>query len=232
MANFQGHITTSGVLGVVVGAVGAWYFHYDWGTCCLAAGLTTIGGMLPDLDSDSGIPVREMFGLAGVIVPLLLVNRLQRLAVTPEQLLVLLGALFLLVRYGGAAAFRRITVHRGMFHSLPAMLIAGLGVFLMHRCDHLPIDEELRKRLYFAVGTMIGFLSHLALDEMFAVNLMGLVPRLNQFAGSAIKLRSDSMTATLTTYGILCVLGYMAWVSTGSPHLEQAWVQTISPSHK
>src|SRR5437764_14423250 len=131
MANFQGHITTSAVLGVAVGAVGAWYFHYDWGTCCLAAGLTTVAGMLPDLDSDSGIPVREMFGLAGVIVPLLLVNRLQRLAVTPEQLLVLLGATYLVVRYGLAELFRRITVHRGMFHSVPAMLIAGLAVFLI-----------------------------------------------------------------------------------------------------
>ena len=41
MANFQGHITTSAILGVAVGAVGSWYLHYDWGTCCLAAGLTT-----------------------------------------------------------------------------------------------------------------------------------------------------------------------------------------------
>jgi hypothetical protein len=232
MANFQGHITTSGVLGIAVGAVGAWYFHFDWGICGLAAGLTTIGGMLPDLDSDSGIPVREMFGLAGVIVPLLLVHRLQRLGLTPEQLLVLLGVIYLTVRYGVAELFRRTTVHRGMFHSIPAMLIAGLGVFLMHRSDHLPVEEELRKRLYFAVGIMIGFLSHLVLDEMFAVNLMGLVPRLNQFAGTAVKLRSDSWVATLVTYSILCVLSYMAWVSTGSPHLEQAWVQTISPMHK
>src|ERR1022692_4881281 len=133
MANFQGHITTSAVLGVAVGAFGAWYFNYGWGTVFLATGLTTIGGMLPDLDSDSGIPVRELFGLAGVIVPLLLVHRLQRLDLTSEQLLVVLGAIYLGVRYGVAEIFRRITVHRGMYHSLPAMLIAGLAVFLMHR---------------------------------------------------------------------------------------------------
>ena len=78
MANFQGHITTSGVLGAAVGAVGVLYFHYDWGTVFLAAALTTVGGMLPDLDSDSGIPVRELFGLAGVLVPLLLIERLKR----------------------------------------------------------------------------------------------------------------------------------------------------------
>jgi LexA-binding, inner membrane-associated putative hydrolase len=230
MANFQGHITTSGVLGVAVGAFGASYLHYDWGPVCLAAGLTTIGGMLPDLDSDSGIPVRELFGLAGVIVPLLLVHRLQRYDLTPEQLLVVLGGIYLTVRYGVAELFRRVTVHRGMFHSVPAMLIAGLAVFLMynHHSESSAASDDLRKRIYLAAGVMIGFLSHLVLDELFAVNLMGVVPRLNQFAGSALKLRSDSWTATLFTYALLIGLGYMAWVSTGSP----TWDQTITPLRK
>jgi hypothetical protein len=244
MAMFRGHITTSGTLGVGVGAFGAYYLQYDWGTACLAGGLTAIGGMLPDLDSDSGIPAREMFGLAAVFVPLLLVHRLQSLQLTPEQLLVVLAAIYFGVRYGLSEVFRRVTVHRGMFHSVPAMIIAGLAVFLMYHQpapaasastsslavwpDHPVVADELRKRLYLAAGTMIGFLSHLVLDELFAVNLMGVVPKLNQFAGSALKLRSDSWSATLFTYVILCTLGYMAWVSTGSP----TWEQTISPLKK
>ena len=229
MANFQTHITTSGLLGVAVGAAGAWYCQYDWGTALLAGGLTTIGGMLPDLDSDSGRPVRELFGLAGVLVPLLLTERLRRLGLTPEQLLVLLAAAYLFVRYGVSALFKRITVHRGMYHSIPAMLIAGLAVFLMHCPDHLIGGDELRKRLYFAGGTMIGFLSHLVLDEIYAVDLRGLIPKLNQFAGSALKLRSDSWIATGLTYAILGTMSYMAWISTGSPNWEQSWQQTISP---
>src|SRR5947209_20539202 len=98
MASFYGHISTSTTLGVVVGAAGLYYFHYDWGTACLAAGLTAIGGMLPDLDSDSGIPVRELFGLAGLFVPLLLWHRLARLDLTPEQILVIMAATYLVVR--------------------------------------------------------------------------------------------------------------------------------------
>ncbi len=246
MAMFRGHITTSGTLGIGVGAFGAYYLQYDWGTACLAGGLTAIGGMLPDLDSDSGIPAREMFGLAAVFVPLLLVHRLQSFQLTPEQLLVVLAAIYFGVRYGVSEIFRRVTVHRGMFHSVPAMIIAGLAVFLMYHQpataaptspstsslavipEHPLVADELRKRLYFAAGTMIGFLSHLVLDELFAVNLMGVVPKFNQFAGSALKLKSDSWSATLFTYAILCVLGYMAWVSTGSP----TWEQTISPLKK
>jgi LexA-binding, inner membrane-associated putative hydrolase len=248
MAMFRGHITTSGILGVGVGAFGWYYLHYDWGTACLAGGLTAIGGMLPDLDSDSGIPAREMFGLAAVIVPLLLVHRLQSFQLTPEQLLVILAAIYFGVRYGVSEIFRRVTVHRGMFHSVPAMIIAGLAVFLMYHGpapaaptstpslanfpEHPVVADELRKRLYFAAGTMIGFLSHLVLDELFAVNLMGVVPKLNQFAGSALKLKSDSWSATLFTYAILCVLGYMAWVSIGSPSGQVAWEQTVAPFKK
>jgi hypothetical protein len=232
MANFQGHITTSATLGLVVGAVGAMQFHYDWGIVCLAAGLTAIGGMLPDLDSDSGIPVRELFGLAGVLVPLLLIGRLKHLNLSPEQLLVILAGCYLFVRYGVSEVFKRITVHRGMYHSVPAMLIAGLAVFLMHRPEQSIAGEELHKRMYLAVGTMIGFLSHLVLDELFAVNLMGVVPRLNQFAGSALKLKSDSWVATALTYTILCGMSYMAWVSTGSPTLDRSLVQTITPTRK
>lgn len=232
MASFYGHITTSATLGAAVGAFGVWQFNYDWGVVFLAAGLCAIGGMLPDLDSDSGIPVREMFGLAGVLVPLLLVGRLRRLDLTPEQILVIMAGAYLLVRYGLSEVFRRITVHRGMYHSVPAMLIAGLAVFLMHRPDGPIAGQELQKRFYFAAAVMIGFLSHLVLDELFAVDLMGVVPKLNQFAGSAVKLWSQSWPATLLTYAILCALGYMAWVSTGSPTLEQAWRQTITPLRK
>jgi hypothetical protein len=98
------------------------------------------------------------------------------------------------------------------------MLIAGLAVFLMHHDpDKALTPVETKERLYLASGTMIGFLSHLVLDELFAVNLMGMVPRLNQFAGSALKLWSKSWLASLTTYAILGLLAYMAWVSIGSP---------------
>jgi hypothetical protein len=233
MANFFGHISTSSTLGVAVGAAGFWYFQYDWGTACLAGGLTAIGGMLPDLDSDSGIPVRELFGVAGFFVPLLLVGRLQQFNLTFEQLIVVLACAYLVMRFGVSELFKRITVHRGMYHSIPAMLIAGLAVFLMHRPEQTLGADEVRKRLYLATGTMIGFLSHLVLDELFAVDLMGVVPKLNQFAGSALKLKSDSWWATGLTYVLLCGLGYMAWVSVGSPTTwEQSYVQTVTPLRK
>ena len=62
MANFQTHLSVAAALGAGYGAAGAWYGHLDWGPVFLGAALTALGGMLPDLDSDSGVPVRELFG--------------------------------------------------------------------------------------------------------------------------------------------------------------------------
>src|SRR5215468_3542867 len=108
MASFRGHIAFASVLGGVYGGVGSVMFGLDWGPVLLSAGLTAIGGLMPDLDSDSGVPVRELFSLAAVIAPLLLVKRLHHAGLTPEQILAVLAAVYALVRYGGAAVFKRI----------------------------------------------------------------------------------------------------------------------------
>jgi hypothetical protein len=205
MASYRGHLTLSSILGAGVGAAAWGLGLHDWGPVCLGAGLTALGGLLPALDSDSGVPVREVFGLAAVAAPLLLFRRLESAGLSVEQTLAVLAGVYLVIRYGGAWVFNRLTVHRGMFHSLPAMVIAGLVVFLL---DHSPNPGV---RLYLAAGTMIGFLSHLVLDELCSIDFMGLKVRLNRYAGSALKLASPSWTATLTTYVLLAGLSVLAW---------------------
>src|SRR5262245_5378404 len=101
MASYQGHLALAAPLGAAYGAAAAFYLlpDSDWGVYFLGAGLTTRGGLLPDLDSDSGVPVREMFGLLAVAVPILLFRRLEH-TFTLEQTLVILAGLYLLIRYG------------------------------------------------------------------------------------------------------------------------------------
>jgi hypothetical protein len=206
MASFRGHIAFASVLGGVYGGVGSVVFGLDWGPVFLGAGLTALGGLMPDLDSDSGVPVRELFSLAAVMTPLLLVRRLHHAGLTPEQILALMAGVYVLVRYGGAALFKRITVHRGMFHSLPAMAIAGLLIYLGdHRADA-------RIRLFLAGGVMLGYFSHLLLDEIYSVDLIGRkMIRLNKYAGTAVKFYSPSWIATLTCYSLLASLAWVAW---------------------
>jgi LexA-binding, inner membrane-associated putative hydrolase len=207
MASYRGHLILASFLGGAYGAAGLWRFDFDWGPVCLAAGVTTVGGLVPDLDSNSGVPVRELFGLAAVVVPLLLFSRLMdRHHLSPEQTLVILGVLYVVIRYGLSRVFKRYTVHRGMFHSIPGMLIAGLAVYLIY---HSP---DFWQRVFLAGGAMLGFLSHLILDEIYSVDFMGLRVRLNQYAGSALKLVSPSWTATAVAYGILAGLGIATWI--------------------
>src|SRR5438105_1099756 len=119
MAGFRTHITVSGVLGVAYGGAAVQPMGFATESAVLAAGLTTVGGMLPDLDSDSGVPVREMFGLAAVVVPLTMVPRLHQMGVSQEGILSTLLFGYVLIRYGLSMLFKRFTVHRGMYHSIP-----------------------------------------------------------------------------------------------------------------
>jgi hypothetical protein len=206
MASYRGHLRFSSALGVAYGGLAYWQLGMDPATAGLAAMVTAVGGLMPDLDSDSGVPVRELFNFASIMVPLLLLRRLASAGFTPEEMLVACGGVYCFVRYGLRRVFRHMTVHRGMFHSIPAMLIAGLIVYLEY---HHP---SLQARLLLAVGVMIGFLSHLVLDELCSVDLNGKTPKLNQFAGTAVKFTSKSTIATAFAYLVLAGLGYLAYV--------------------
>jgi hypothetical protein len=59
---------------------------------------------------------------------------------------------------------------------------------------------------------MLGFLSHLILDEIYSVDWRGVVPKLKSSAGSAFKFGSSSLIATATCYLLLGGLVYLAYV--------------------
>lgn len=208
MASYRGHLTFAGLLGTGYGSLALLEWNWDWGPALIAAGLTTLGGLLPDLDSDSGVPVRELFGVSAAVTPFLLFRRVFAYCrQSTEQTLVVLAVVYLFIRYVLSQLFKRFTVHRGMFHSLPAMVIAGLATYLLY-----PSDEE-RLRTFLAVGVVLGFFSHLILDEMYSVDFMGVRLRLNKYAGSAVKLYSKSWSATLTTYLVLAALIWRIWLT-------------------
>lgn len=205
MAGFRTHITVSGALGIVYGGAAVEPGGFDTSAAVLAAGLTTAGGMLPDLDSDSGVPVRELFGLAAAVGPLLLVPRMVHAGLDREAVLAALLFGYVLIRYVVADLFRWLTVHRGMYHSIPAMLISGLAVYLAYDSPDRAV------RFLLAGGVMLGFLSHLVLDEVYSVDFRGLRVKLKASAGSALKFASSSPLATATCYLILGGLLYLAY---------------------
>jgi hypothetical protein len=208
MAGFRMHVTVSSTLGLGYTAV-LGHLGVDWIHSSLAGALCGIAGMLPDLDSDSGKPVREIFGVTAVMAPLLFFNRMDASGFTSEGKILLAAGVYIAVRFGLAWMFRRLTVHRGMFHSIPGAIIAAEVVFLAHDCP------ERFGRLILAGGVLLGYLSHLILDEIYAIDTKRLIPRANKSAGSAFKFFSQSIPATLCTWSMLGALTYIIGVEQG-----------------
>jgi hypothetical protein len=95
-------------------------------------------------------------------------------------------------------------VHRGMFHSIPAVLIAGELAFLMASGDSVTL------RWYKAGGVMLGYLSHLLLDEFYSVEALRL--RVKQSFGTALKLFDRKhLWPNVSTYIKLAILSYIVF---------------------
>src|SRR5438128_2325799 len=93
MAAFKQHLMFSCALGAGY-TVALRYANFEPTHALLAGGLCGVSGMLPDLDSDSGRPVRELFGLMAAVVPLLVLHRLKKAGFTPEGMILLMAALY------------------------------------------------------------------------------------------------------------------------------------------
>jgi membrane-bound metal-dependent hydrolase YbcI (DUF457 family) len=210
MAGFKTHITFSSVLGVGYGAAAWWLYDAPLPTCVLAGGLCGVSGMLPDIDSDSGVPVRESLAFGAAIIPMMLVARLQHHGWPHESIVLAGAAAYLLIRFGVGALLKKYTVHRGMFHSLPAAAIFGELAFL------LSAGEDVRIRYYKAGAVVLGYLSHLLLDELFAFKVKGGRIRLKSSFGTAVKLIGDNWWSNVSTYGKLALLTLLVMQDPGS----------------
>jgi hypothetical protein len=155
--------------------------------------------MLPDIDSGPGKPLREITTFLAAVVPVMLFDRFQRLGISPEWIVLAGAATYVLIRFGLAELLKRWTVHRGMFHSLPAAVIFGELAFL------LASGDDTMLRWYKAGGVVLGFLSHLFLDEVYSVQWNGL-PRLKKSFGTALKVFGHGWWPNLSTYAKLAVL--------------------------
>jgi membrane-bound metal-dependent hydrolase YbcI (DUF457 family) len=198
MAGFKTHITVSSLLGAGYG--GAAYFVYGvpWPACALAGGLCGVSGMLPDIDSDSGTPLRESVAFAAAVVPMMLLHRFQHWGLSHEMIILAGAAVYLLIRFGLSAMLKRYTVHRGMFHSLPAAVIFGQIAFL------LASGDDWRLRAYKAGGVVLGYLSHLVLDEIYSVQWTR--GRVKSSFGTAFKLFGQGWWPNVSAYAKLLIL--------------------------
>lgn len=211
MAMFREHIAIGAIISMVV-VVGVYFYALvtdPWLLLILFI-VTTIGSFLPDVDSDSGMPFYLVFGtmtLAATGVVLLYTLNSAYAADWRYLAGIPLAALaFFWFVVGGA--LKKCTHHRGIFHSLPAMIIAGVATFLI--AERFGLSDLVS--LVYASAMAVGFASHLVLDEMHSfVDLEGIpfVPK--KSLGTALKLFSDSNRVNMATYLLLAALVYTAY---------------------
>ncbi|HEY2760921.1 MAG TPA: metal-dependent hydrolase [Pirellulales bacterium] len=204
MAGFKTHITTSTILGIGYGAGAFGYYHLPATTCVLAGGLCGVSGMLPDLDSGPGRPLRESMAFAAAVVPMAMVDRFRAMGLDLESIVLLGGAIYLLIRFGMAALMRHYSVHRGMFHSLPAAAIAAEVVFLVFEKDQTML------RYFVAGAVLLGFMSHLILDEIWSIEFRRGLPHLKSSFGTAMKFWGPAMGPNILTYALLAAITFFA----------------------
>ncbi len=169
----------------------------------LAGGLCSVSGMLPDLDSDSGIPLRETSMFAAAVIPMLMINRFRDLGLEHEAMALAAMLIYISIRFIAVEFFKRYTVHRGMWHSLPAAASVGILAYLIMPC------ESEAARIYKSGAVTLGFLVHLTMDEIWSIDMRHGF-RLKKSFGTALKFFGSSTLANISVYGKLIILMYLA----------------------
>ncbi len=166
------------------------------------------GSFLPDLDSDSGKPVALVFDLAAILSGCLAFGYCIRQSGLSVPLQLGIPPLVaLVIRFEVLRIFKKFTAHRGIFHSIPAALIATLATAWLLRFWQLaPMDI-----LAISLSLGAGFLSHLILDEIYAVDFEGGRFKPNNALGSALALWAPSIPVTIAAYLALGVLLFVNW---------------------
>ena len=202
MASFKTHLTSGVLSGAGFSAAGLLTSAL---TVTQAGAVFTVGafsGLLPDLDSDTGTPLTFLFQLISVIIPcIFFFTAAQYGGNSPEFLICYFTLSYLFINYIVCSLIKKMTVHRGMMHSIPfALLCGGAGYLLFSKSGG-------QIALIGGAAALFGCLLHLILDELNSFKLKyGFIPLLKKSSGTALKFKSSSFSTTLFMYTILLLV--------------------------
>lgn len=163
-----------------------------------------VGGLLPDIDSDSSKPLTILFEILSITLPLVaLIALFAPMPILKTILAWLLLGLFL--RLTLFKLFLRFTRHRGIFHSVAmAVLVGEVAALVLHKL----FGVGMRLSAIYGFMLFFGYMIHLILDEIYSINALGL--RMKRSFGSALKLYDrDNPIGTLIVYVLIALLYYL-----------------------
>jgi len=181
MANFNTHfMVAAGASAVVSGTLLSMEVITPTQSV-MAFAIGTFGGLMPDIDSDNSKAIGVGFTVLSLLITILLVF-LNASTYSLVEMLIMSAIVFFTIRFGVIDIFRKISKHRGMFHSIPVALIWGLATtILMH------LFFGLNSLVSWVYGFMMsfGYVVHLVLDEIYSVDLGN--KRMKKSSGTAFK---------------------------------------------
>ncbi|MEG3641039.1 metal-dependent hydrolase [Magnetococcus sp. PR-3] len=166
----------------------------------------TVASLLPDIDSDNSTILSVVFTFVSVLLAFaVLFGQPATKGLSGLELFLLWAGLFAAMRIGVFEVFTRMTVHRGIFHSIPAAILFGvLTVIMLHHAFRVPTLTA-----WVAGGFItIGFIVHLLLDEVYSLNLTG--RHVKRSFGTACKLWSKDLYATTALYSVTLLALWLA----------------------
>lgn len=203
MPEFKAHLAAGVLSGGSVAAWGVVSHDLNLIHAGAVAVLGTTGGLLPDLDSDSGKPLALLFQLISVLFPVLFYPYMRRNGGQDVPFLLCYYTVFyLFINYGVMPLAKKLTRHRGMMHSLPFAIVSGEAAFL------LLLPSGMKTAIYGGLAVLAGCLTHLILDELSSMSIaFGFIPAVKRSTGSALKLKGMHLMSTLFIYALMIAMG-------------------------
>jgi membrane-bound metal-dependent hydrolase YbcI (DUF457 family) len=190
MANFKTHLSVAaalsgclatGFLEVGIAAPKDVWIYFAMGT---------LGGILPDIDANNSIPGRTIFSFFAIVLAFsTLFSRVSVYSLV--ELSILWAVTYVGARYVIFQMFAKLTIHRGVFHSI---LAAVFFWFLTTNTFYYLFNTSTLGSWISGLFVFIGYLIHLALDELCSVDLVG--TKIKKSFGTALKVISTDMKAT------------------------------------
>jgi hypothetical protein len=199
MADFRTHVAVASTVSGVI-AIGAMVAGVATPReVILFFGAGTIGGVLPDIDSDHTIPVQILFSFLSVALAFMSVfSKADAYSVVELSCLWILVHLF--VRHVLYRIFAKFTVHRGIFHS---QLAAIFFLFLSAAAGYHMFGLSTVSAWLIGCFVALGYMIHLLLDEIYSVDITG--ARIKKSFGTALKFASIEELKTSLALGIATV---------------------------
>ena len=200
MAEQRSHLTVSTICAVAYSGLGAVAWGIGIDLVLLAAILVVISGLLPNVDggpsSESG---KKFIAFLGALAPLIIISAFPQFRSSGIARLALIVIIsFFVAQYISTWILGSFFHHRGLLHSIPAAIIVfeiGYLVFF---------DLPPSRRLYLGGAAFVGFASHLILDGLLNVDLVGNKEKKTP----VLKIAGPTWQSNFAIYSTMLVLGW------------------------